>query len=81
MSDSLTLAPPRAGGPPPTLEALALFRMKAAALHDKPAPPPKDPVVVLIAGEEGGTIAVAPTAKIIVLAEVRAGAKVRFFDR
>ena len=84
MSDSLTLSPPRASGPPPTLEARALFRMNAAALHDAPAPPPKHPVVVLIAGEEGA-IAIAPTAEIIVLADVRAGAtsraKARLFDR
>ncbi|MGE0829244.1 MAG: hypothetical protein AB7O04_07835 [Hyphomonadaceae bacterium] len=81
MSDSLVLSPPRTGGPPPTLEGRALFRMKAAALSDAPPPPPADPVVVLIAGENGGQIAFAPTAKIILLAEVRAGVKVKFFDR
>jgi hypothetical protein len=81
MSDSLTLTPPRTSGPPSTLESLALFRVKAAGFTD-PRPAPKaDPIVTLIAGENGGTIAVAPTAKIIVLAEVRAGVKVKFFDR
>jgi hypothetical protein len=81
MSDTLALTPPRTNGPPSTLESLALFRMKAAALADpRPAPEP-DPMIVLISGDKGGTIAIAPTAEIVVLAQVRAGVKVKFFDR
>lgn len=81
MSDSLSLSPPGTSGPPPTLEAQALFRMKAAALVDDPPPPPAEPVVVLIAGENGGAIAVAPSAKIYVLAHFRPGTKVNFYER
>ncbi|MBI1251801.1 MAG: hypothetical protein GC189_10045 [Alphaproteobacteria bacterium] len=78
---SETLAPARPASPPPTLESVSLFRMKVAALHDAPAPEPDDPVVVLIAGDNGGVIAVAPGAQIIALAQVRPGVRVRFFSR
>ncbi|MBL8548461.1 MAG: hypothetical protein JNJ73_00645 [Hyphomonadaceae bacterium] len=81
MSDSLTLSPPRQSGPPPTLEARALFRMNAAALHDAPAPQSGRPVVVLVAGERGDEVAIAQTAEIVVLAEVRAKARSKRPDR
>jgi hypothetical protein len=78
---SQTLAPARPAGPPPTLEAVNFFRMKSAALHDAPAPAADDPVVVLVSGANGGLIAVAPGARLIALAQVRPGVRVRFFDR
>lgn len=81
MSDSTTLTPPRTGGPPETLEALALFRMKTAVLADEPPAPPAEPVVVLVASANGGTIAVAPSAKIYVLAKFRPGVRVNVYDR
>lgn len=81
MSDSLVLTPPRTSGPPPTLEAEALFRMKTAALVDDPPPPPAEPVVVLVAGANGGQIAVAPSAKVYVLAHFRPGMKINVYDR
>ncbi len=81
MSDALTLTPPKTGGPPPTLEGRALFRVKAAALSDAPSPPPEDPAVVLIAQEGGGTIAMLPDPKIVVLAHVRPGARVNFYEK
>jgi len=81
MTDSLTLSPPRTSGPPATLEAQALFRMKSAAMVDDPPAPPAEPVVVLVAGANGGTIAVTPSAKLYVLAHFRPGMKVNVYDR
>lgn len=78
---SETLAPERPVGPPATLEAISLFRVKAAALHDAPAPSSEDPVVVLVAGENGGVIAIAPGARVIALAQIRPGQRVRFLEK
>lgn len=81
MSDALSHSPPRTSGPPATLEGRALFRVKAAALSDAPSPPSEDPAVVLIAEENGGTIAILPNSKVIVLADVRRGTRVNFYER
>lgn len=81
MSDALTLSPPRTSGPPATLEGRALFRVKAAALSDAPSPPAENPAVVLIAEENGGAIAMLPNAKVVVLAQVRAGTRVKFYEK
>ena len=71
MSDSLALTP-ALRGPPATLEAMALFRVKAAAgLHGPPAPAHSDPQVVVVPAPDGGVVVYPATPKLVILAAER----------
>ena len=70
MSEPLPLIPPRSG-PPPTLEAQALFRVKTAALSTPAAPPKADPDMIWMAGADGGVVVYGPSAKLVILAAAR----------
>jgi len=60
------------GGPPETLESLALFRMKAAGLYRRALPPAPGAEIVLSASADGCMIAHAATDKLVILAAERA---------
>jgi len=76
MSDSLALTI-LGGGPPATLEARALFRVKTAALHEQAAPRPGDPNMVLVQGADGGVVVYPPSPKLAILAAERAKRQTR----
>ncbi|HVY86212.1 MAG TPA: hypothetical protein VG943_13845 [Caulobacterales bacterium] len=73
MSESLA-STSRLRGPPATLEAMALFRVKAAAgLHGPPAPAstPNDQQVVVVTREDGGIVVYPASPKLVILAAER----------
>ena len=68
-----SLAPTRSiGGCPATLEALASFRVKTAALSRPAAPERGDPNMVLVTGADGGVVVYPASDKLIILAARRA---------
>ncbi len=68
MASSLAPLPPR-GGVPATLEAVASFRVKTAALS-RPAGPIQrpDPNIVLVTAPDGGVVVYPPSEKLVILA-------------
>jgi len=71
MNDSLA-STFRLRGPPATLEARALFRVHAAAIHAAPSPAPADPEVVVMTRADGSVVAYPPSPKLVILAAERA---------
>lgn len=71
MASSLAPLPPR-GGSPATLEGMATFRMKTAALSRPAVPMRGDPSMVLVTGADGGVVVYPPSDKLIILAARRA---------
>lgn len=76
MSDSLALTLP-SRGPPATLEARALFRVKTAALHGQAAPQAGDPSMILVTKADGGVVVYPPSTKLAILAAERAKRQAR----
>ncbi len=72
MNDSFALTPPLRVGAPPTLEARAMFRVKAAFMQGPPAPSNDDPEIVLMHGSDGGVVVYPPSEKLVILAAARA---------
>lgn len=70
MAQSLAPIPPR-GGVPATLEAMASFRVKTAALSRPAAPMKGDPSVVLLTAPDGGVVVYPPSEKLVILAARR----------
>ncbi|MGE0596658.1 MAG: hypothetical protein AB7P07_09830 [Hyphomonadaceae bacterium] len=70
MSEPLPLAPV-GNGPPATLEARALFRVKTAVLSEPAAPPKPDPNLVWLPSADGGVVVYTSSAKLVILAEAR----------
>lgn len=71
MASSLAPRPP-SGGQPATLEALASFRVKTAALSRPAGPTRTDPSVVLVTNADGGLVVYPPSEKLVILAARRA---------
>ncbi|MBL8537977.1 MAG: hypothetical protein JNM59_11295 [Hyphomonadaceae bacterium] len=67
MASSLAPSPPRSGVPA-TLESVASFRVKTAALSRPAAPQKGDPNMVLVTGADGGVVVYPPSDKLIILA-------------
>lgn len=70
MAQSLAPSPPR-GVHPATLEGVASFRMKTAALSRPAAPMKGDPNMVLITAADGGVVVYPPSEKLVILAARR----------
>jgi hypothetical protein len=70
MAQSLAPIPPR-GGQPATLEGLASYRVKTAALSRPAAPAKGDPSMVLITTPDGGVVVYPPSDKLVILAARR----------
>jgi hypothetical protein len=69
-SDPLTLTLPR-GGPPPTLEARALFRLQIAAVCEPAGLAPENPDIVMRQGADGGMVVYPPSDRLLILAAAR----------
>ncbi|MGH6950068.1 MAG: hypothetical protein ACREH4_04305 [Vitreimonas sp.] len=70
MAQSLAPLPPR-GEHPATLEGVASFRMKTAALSRPAAPMKGNPDIVLLTAPDGGVVVYPPSDKLIILAARR----------
>lgn len=71
MASSLAPSPPR-GGVPATLEAVASFRVKTAALSRPAGPGRADPDMVLVTRPDGGVVVYPASEKLVILAGRRA---------
>jgi hypothetical protein len=71
MSWSVAATPPLRGVAPATLEAMALFRVKTAAISEPAAPMKGDPNMVLLTGADGGVVVYPPSKKLVILAAAR----------
>ncbi|HRE43376.1 MAG TPA: hypothetical protein PKY87_05335 [Terricaulis sp.] len=76
-----TLAPkPSLSAFPPTLEAVASFRMKTAALMRPADPRRADPDVIVVTNARGEVVAYPPSEKLIILAARRSKTETPDFD-
>lgn len=71
MASSLAPSPPRSSGHPATLEGVASFRVKTAALSRPAAPMRGDPDMVLLTAPDGGVVVYPPSNKLVILAARR----------
>jgi len=76
-----SLAPtPALRGCPATLESVASFRVKTAALMRPAGPQRADPNMVLLTNSDGGVVVYPPSEKLIILAARRPSAEKPDFD-
>lgn len=70
MAQSLAPAPPR-GDLPETLEQLASYRVKAAALSRPAVSAPTHANMVLVTNSDGGVVVFPPSDKLVILSDRR----------